>query len=95
MNVKLKIFGLPTLSQITGNKELNVNFEGKTINDLINYLVTTYGRVAADELLHKNGELKLSIRALLNGKDWIHQDNLNTFLKDGDSIALMLSVTGG
>jgi MoaD family protein len=95
MNVKLKIFGLPELYPIIGKKELNVNFEGKTISDLIDYLVVLYGHEVADELFCKNGKLNLSIRFLLNGKDWITQDDLNTFLKDGDSIVLMLLIAGG
>jgi hypothetical protein len=43
MKVNLKILGLPTLSKVTGKKELDVNFEGKTVNDLIDYIVKGRG----------------------------------------------------
>jgi MoaD family protein len=95
MKVNLKILGLPTLSKITGKKELDVNFEGKTVNDLIDYIVKRYGRKAAEALLDEEDKLDITIQVLLNGREWITHDRLDAVLKDGDSIALMLMVAGG
>jgi MoaD family protein len=95
MKVSLKILGLPTLSKVTGKKELNANFEGKTVNDLIDYLIKRYGRKAAEALLDEEGKLDITIQVLLNGREWITHDRLDTVLKDGDNIALMLMVAGG
>ena len=95
MKVNLKILSLPTLSKVTGKKELDVNFEGKTVNDLISYIVNHYGRKAEDALLDEEGKLDITIQVLLNGREWITHDRLNTALKDGDNIALMLMVAGG
>ena len=95
MKVNLKILGLPTLSKVTGRKELDVNFEGKTVNDLIDYIVKRYGRKAEETLLDEEGKLDITIQVLLNGREWITHDRLDTVLKDGDSIALMLMVAGG
>ena len=95
MKVNLKILGLPTLSKVTGKKELDVNFEGKTVNDLIDYIVKRYGRKAAEALLDEEGTLDITIQVLLNGREWITHDRLDTVLKDDDSIALMLMVAGG
>jgi MoaD family protein len=95
MKVNLKILGLPTLSKVTGKKELEVNFEGKTVNDLIDYIVKRYGRKAAEALLDEEGKLDITIQVLLNGREWITHDRLDTALKDGDSVALMLMVAGG
>jgi MoaD family protein len=95
MRVNLKILGLPTLSKVTGKKELDVNFEGKTVNDLIGYIVKRYGRKAENALLDEEGQLDITIQVLLNGREWITHDRLDTVLKDGDSIALMLMVAGG
>jgi MoaD family protein len=95
MKVNLKILGLPTLSKVTGKKELDVNFEGKTANDLIDYIVKRYGRKAAEALLDEEGKLDITIQVLLDGREWITHDRLDTVLKDGDSIALMLMVAGG
>jgi len=95
LKVNLKILGLPTLSKVTGKKELDLNFEGKTVNDLIDYIIKRYGRKAAEALLDEEGKLDITIQVLLNGREWITHDRLDTVLKDGDSIALMLMVAGG
>ena len=95
VKVNLKILGLPTLSKVTGKKELEVNFEGKTVNDLIGYIVKRYGRKAEQALLDEEDKLDITIQVLLNGREWITHDRLDTVLKDGDSVALMLMVAGG
>ncbi|TEU16646.1 MAG: MoaD family protein [Anaerolineales bacterium] len=95
MRVNLKILGLPTLSKVTGKKELDVNFEGKTVNDLIGYIVKRYGPKAGEAILDEDGQLDITIQVLLNGRDWITRDRFDTVLKDGDSVALMLMVAGG
>jgi len=95
MRVNLKILSLPTLSKVMGKKELDVNFEGKTVNDLIGYVVKRYGRKAKEALLDEEGKLDITIQVLLNGREWITHDHLDTVLKDGDSIALMLMIAGG
>ena len=95
MKVNLKILGLPTLSKVTGKKELDVNSEGKTVSDLIGYIVKRYGRKAEQALLDEEGKLDITIQVLLNGREWITHDRLDTVLQDGDSIALMLMVAGG
>jgi MoaD family protein len=95
MRVNLKILSLPMLSKVTGKKELVVNFEGKTVNDLIDYIVKRYGRRAGEALLDEEGKLDITIQVLLNGREWIPHDRFDTILKDGDSIALMLMIAGG
>lgn len=95
MKVNLKILGLPTLSKVMGKKELDINFEGKTVNDLIGYIVNHYGRKAGEVLLDEENKLDITIQVLLNGREWITRDCFDTVLKDGDSIALMLMVAGG
>lgn len=95
MRVNLKILGLPTLSKVTGKKELEINFAGETVNDLIGHIVKRYGRKAEQALLNDEGKLDITIQILLNGREWITHDRLNTVLKDGDSIALMLMIAGG
>ena len=95
MRVNLKILSLPTLSKVTGKKELDVNFEGKTVSDLIGYIVKRYGPKAGEAILDEDGQLDITIQVLLNGRDWITRDCFDTVLKDGDSVALMLMVAGG
>ena len=49
MKVDLKIL-LPVLPETIGRKELEVEFAGETVNDLIDHLVAQYGRKARQGL---------------------------------------------
>jgi molybdopterin synthase sulfur carrier subunit len=94
MRVNLKIF-LPMLPEVIGRKELEIVFAGETVNDLIDHLVTRYGRKAEQALYDEKGELDPVVQVLLNGEEWITRDHLDTPLQDGDNVALMVMMAGG
>lgn len=94
MKVNLKIF-LPILPEVIGRKELEVVFAGETVNDLIDHLITRYGRKAKQALYDKKGGLDPVVQLLLNGEKWITRDQLDTVLKDGDTVVLMMMMGGG
>ena len=94
MKVNLKLF-LPVLPEVIGRKELEVEFAGETVNDLIEHLVTRYGRKARQALHDEKGKLDPVIQVLLNGEEWITHDQLDTALEDGDSVMLMMMMAGG
>ena len=94
MRVNLKIF-LPALPEVIGRKELEVEFAGETINDLIEHLVAQYGRPARQALYDKQGKLDPVIQVLVNGEAWVYHDQLDTTLQDGDSVVFMLMLAGG
>jgi MoaD family protein len=94
MKVNLKIF-LPTLPEVMGRKELEIEFAGETVNDLIDHLVARYGRKARQALYDKTGELDPVVQVLLNGEEWITRDQLDTALQDGDDVMLMMMMAGG
>ena len=94
MKVNLKIL-LPTLPKVIGRKELEVEFAGETVNDLIEHLIERYGRKAKQELYDNQGKLDPMIQVLLNGEEWVTRDRLDTALKDGDSVVLMMMLAGG
>jgi molybdopterin synthase sulfur carrier subunit len=94
VKVNLKIF-LPALPEVIGRKELEVEFGGETINDLIGHLVARYGRKAKQALYDETGELDPVIQVLLNGQEWVTHDRLDTALQDGDSVMLMVMMAGG
>jgi len=95
MKVTLKILALPMLSQAAGAKELVVDFEGETVNDLIEHLVERFGPKARKALYDEKGELDLMIQMLLNEKEWVTRDRLDTPLKEGDTLAFMFLAAGG
>ena len=94
MKVKLKLF-VPVLPEAIGRKELEVEFDGQTIGDLIEHLVIQYGRKARQALYDGKGDLDLAVQVLLNGEEWITRDRLDTALQDGDSVMLMMMLAGG
>ena len=94
MKVHLKIL-LPVLPEAIGRKELEVEFNGETVNDLIEHLVERYGRKARQALCDEKGGLDPVVQVLLNGEEWITHDRLGTPLQDGDSVVLMIMMAGG
>lgn len=94
MRVRLKIL-LPVLPEAIGRKELEVEFAGETVNDLIDHLVARYGRKAQQALYGEEGELDPVVQMLLNGEEWITRDQLDTILQDGDDVVLMMLMAGG
>ena len=94
MKVNLKVF-LPALPEALGRKELEVEFAGQTVNDLIEHLVARYGRQAKQALLTRQGKLDPVVQVLLNGEEWVTHDRLDTVLQDGDDVALMMMMAGG
>ncbi len=94
MKVNLKFF-LPALSEAIGRKELEIEFAGETVNDLIEHLVARYGRRARQALYDEQGELDPVVQVLLNGEEWVTRDRLDTVLQDGDDVILMIMMAGG
>ena len=94
MKVNLKLF-LPVLPEAIGHKELEVEFAGETVNDLIEHLIARYGRKARKALYNEKGKLDPVVQVLVNGQEWITHDRLDTALQDGDSVVLMMMMAGG
>jgi MoaD family protein len=94
MKVHLKIL-LPALSEAIGRKEFEVEFAGETVSDLIGHLVARHGRKAKQALYDETGGLDPVVQVLLNGKEWVTHDRLDTALRDGDSVMLMMMMAGG
>lgn len=94
MKVHLKIF-LPVLPEAIGRKELQVEFAGETVNDLIEHLIARYGRKARQALYDEKDQLDPVVQVLLNGEQWVTHDRLDTVLQDGDDVMLMMLLAGG
>ena len=94
MKIHLKIF-LPGLPEVIGANELEVEFTGKTVSDLIETLIDQYGQKAKEALFDELGKFDPMVQVLLNGEEWVTQDQLNTTLQDGDSLVFMMMMAGG
>lgn len=94
MKVHLKIL-LPLLPEVVGRKELEVEFAGETVGDLIEHLAARYGRKARQALYDVEGKLDPVIQVLRNEKEWVAHDRLDTALQDGDQVMLVMMMAGG
>ncbi len=94
MKVNLKIL-LPSLAAAIGRNELEVEFDGETVKDLLEHLVATHGQGAREALHDETGALDSIIQVLVNGEEWVTHDKLDTMLKNGDNVILMIMMAGG
>lgn len=86
MKIKLKFFGFPEVEKRVGGKDVDLDLEGRTYGDLLDYLRETYG-----ESIKK----ALGQQILRNGKEWIRRDDLSYCLQDGDQLTFLRMVPGG
>jgi MoaD family protein len=94
VKIHVRIF-LPVLPEAIGRKELQVEFAGETVHDLIEHLIARYGRKARLALYDRSGQLDPVVQILLNGEQWVTHDRLDTVLQDGDDVMLMMMLAGG
>jgi len=86
MKIKLKFFGFPEVEKKVGGKEIDLELDGSTYGDLLNYLHKTYGESIKKTLWQQ---------ILRNGKEWIRRDDLAYSLQDGDQLSFLRMVPGG
>jgi MoaD family protein len=92
--MKLKIKLLKPFSDIVGKRELEIDFEGDTLKDLLNLLVERYSPLLK-EFYTEKGELADSICVIINDKPLSALDGMDTGLKNGDEVLLFVAVSGG
>ncbi len=83
-----------TFKRIVGEKNISMEV-GSTIKDAISTLVTKFGKEMEDLLLDSTGTLKRNLIFSLNGTDVRKLKGVDTPLKSGDTISLVLPVAGG
>jgi MoaD family protein len=94
--VKLQLkFFLPMLSEAVGKDEMEFDFDGRTVGDLIAEIARRHGRRAADAIFDKQGELDREVQVLVNQKTWVTRENVDAELADGDRVTIMVLMAGG
>jgi molybdopterin converting factor small subunit len=95
MKINVEFLGLPDLTRIVGAKRIELDLGNATVREVLNYLITRFGRQVKELLLDQEGKLDLGIQILLNEKDWISHDKMDINLCEGDTITFMMLVAGG
>lgn len=77
-------------------KEKRIEYEGKTVNDVIKQFIKEYKDLLNGNLLNKNKKkISQNMLILVNGKDINYLKKYKTKLKEGDKIYLSAPISGG
>ncbi len=95
MKINLELLGFPTVSDLLGMKELELNISGTTVKDVIDELVNRYGKKVRDAFYDTEGNFNLMIQIALNGKSFIPPEKHHISLNEGDTVVFMFLLGGG
>ena len=95
MKINVDFLGLPMVSDVVGNKKLELEVSGNTVKDVIEKLINRYGKKVRDAFYDAQGNFDLMIQIALNGKSFIPSDKHHTPLNEGDSLIFMMLLAGG
>jgi hypothetical protein len=92
MKVHLTVRGVAPLYKIFGKKnDIDFEFTGNTVKDLVDGLLGTYGNDIRRALLDAEGDIDMELQVFVNNKDDHLQwgKRLNRQLNEGDTVYIM------
>jgi MoaD family protein len=92
--MKLKLNLLKPFSDAVGTKELKLDFSGKSLEDLLRYLVEKYPKLK-NEVLTDNNEITDYISIFINDKPLPVLGGIEVQLNDGDELLIFVPISGG
>ena len=92
MNLKIKL--LKPFSNAVGKSELEIDFEGNTLKDLLKLLVDKYPKLKK-EIYTTAGKLTEYLCVFVNDKPISALNGINTKLKNDDEILFFIPISGG
>jgi molybdopterin converting factor small subunit len=95
MKVRIEIVGVPMLSDVIGKKKFELDIPGRTVKELIEELIRTYGPKVRKVLYGEKETFDPMIQIALNGEKWIAADRHDTTLSEGDTLIFMILLAGG
>ncbi|MCD4675491.1 MAG: hypothetical protein K8S18_05775 [Desulfobacula sp.] len=91
MKIKFRIEGIPALYKLKKKKkELDFIFQGSTLQDLVNVLVSKFGPSVKNILLDKKDEIDIEYRVVVNMSKYLsYGERMDEPLNEGDTVHLM------
>ena len=95
MKVRVKFIGMPEpLPGFEDKKEVQVDFLGNSIKDLLHYLSLRIGPKQKEIFLNDQGETSSMVYVSINGDFPLYSDRLNARLRDNDFVELIFASGG-
>jgi len=92
MELTLKFFA--TFREAVGSKTVDREFaDASTVGEVLAALEAEYEDLGGDLLV--DGDLRPQINVLLNGREVLHMEGVDTAVSDGDTVAVFPPVAGG
>ena len=90
MKVRIKFIGMPELLRefSVDKKEVQVDFAGNTIKDLLHHLSMEIGSKQKETFLNDKGEISPELHLRINGNFIRYSDRLNANLRNDDFVEL-------
>ena len=85
---------IPTPLRKLTNNETSVDAVGKTIEQIVESLDSTYPGMR-ERLIDDNGDLRHFVNIYLNGEDIRYIDGLKSPVSDNDELSIVPAVAGG
>ena len=92
MKVHLAVRGVHPLYKVFGKKkDIDFEFAGNTVKDLVDGLICVYGTDVNKALLDAHGDIDMELRVFVNDKDdyLLYGQRLNRVLNEGDTVYIM------
>ncbi|MFX0178944.1 MAG: MoaD family protein [Candidatus Hodarchaeota archaeon] len=91
-NVILKLMTI--ISTDVGLTQINYS-DVDTLGDVIDQFMSKYGKKLRKSFVDAQGNLESHIVILVNGRNYLFLEELNTKLKDGDQVVISPPLVGG
>lgn len=92
MNLELRFFA--NYRAAVGQKTVEMEFaDDSTIGNLLEQLEAEHAELEGE--LIEDGSVRAQVNILLNGRNVLHEDGLDTALADGDTVSVFPPVAGG
>ena len=93
MGIRVKFFA--ALWEITGEKEVELDGTNMTVREVLQKLIERYGETFKKEIMDNDDKVKDHYVILVNGRNIVFLDGINTKVKYGDLISVFPPVGGG
>jgi len=93
LGIRVKFFA--ALWEITGEKEVELDGTNMTVREVLQKLIERYGETFKKEIMDNDDKVKDHYVILVNGRNIVFLDGINTKVKDGDLISVFPPVGGG